>query len=214
MDRPETFTCPICGTEFEALVRVSSYQTGQALDLCPIGADYWPKPLVVCPKDHFILYKDEFTDTEISELRIFIEYEEYQNMADSLSDHYLLGQILEYIGADSGEIGYAYLQASWKESYGDSTLYRIYAGKALEYISKEVYTLPYPDYDVIHAKLLCGELERRLGKFEEARNRMNSVKEDVYILTSGLIRLAECQEYLIEAEDTESHEQAVCDTLQ
>ena len=212
-DQLQWFKCPLCGQEFEAWARIAYTTIGYRLDSKPDTFDSWPKPLAVCPKDHFIVFKQEFNNEEITILHKYIESNEYQAMVDSLNDYYLLGKILEKLNASPSKIGNAYLNASWIAEYDDIRLYRFYTERALEEFSKIIHDMPNYDYEVMQTKVLCGELARKLGNYKEAKEKTESAKEDIQRIMDYWIYIIECEEKLIGVKDTLSHYRSECDTL-
>jgi predicted RNA-binding Zn-ribbon protein involved in translation (DUF1610 family) len=96
-----TFTCPVCGTEFEYEIAMSGTAFGKRLDHKLVSAIRSPWPIPQCPTCGFVLYKDEFTDQELQELKTFILADEYQSIPADNTPHYFLAYIAEYLGLDT-----------------------------------------------------------------------------------------------------------------
>ena len=79
----ETFTCPLCETQFTARVPGSSSTFGQRLDFRPLGATCAPCALPVCPNDGFVRIGKDFSEEELSLLREFVASEAYKAPAAS-----------------------------------------------------------------------------------------------------------------------------------
>src|SRR4051812_36684612 len=58
-------TCPIDGKAFTTKAVAIYRQTGMRLDTKPLGSLLAPMPLPVCPDNGFVVYKSDFTDTEL-----------------------------------------------------------------------------------------------------------------------------------------------------
>jgi hypothetical protein len=164
-------TCPLDGTKFKSPVPVRGVQTGTRLDFKPIGSMEIPVPLPVCPKDHFVMYKNQFTDAEKERLKKFVLSPEYQNLAKENPSYFLLAKIFEYLGETDWQIANAYLLASWQvenkpekeKQYLELTLQHL--NKFLSTGNKE------GDRTWETGQLLAGEMERRLGRFDDAKKR-------------------------------------------
>jgi hypothetical protein len=64
---------------------MSGTSFGKRLDLRAIGPTASPWSLPVCPKDHFVLFKQKFSPEELADLRSFVNSEPYQTVtADNL----------------------------------------------------------------------------------------------------------------------------------
>lgn len=164
-------TCPLDGTKFKSPVNLTGARIGMRLDLRPIGFMDVPPRIPVCPNNHFVVYKKEFTDAEKERLRKLVLSPEYQDLAKDNSSYFLLARIFEYMGETDWIIANVYLQASWQvesrpekeKQYLDLSLQHI--KKLLSAGNKEV------DRTWVTAQMLAGEMERRLGRFEEAKVR-------------------------------------------
>jgi hypothetical protein len=164
-------TCPLDGTKFKSPAPIRGGRIGSRLDLRPIGFMDVPTRLPVCPNNHFVMYKDKFTDAELEHLKKYVLTPEYQNLAKDNSSYFLLAKILEYLGETDWLISNAYLKASWQvedkpekeKQYLEITLQ--YLNKFLSAGKKE------GDREWETAQLLAGEMERRLGRFDDAKKR-------------------------------------------
>ncbi len=130
-----------------------------------------PIPLPVCPNNHFVVYKNQFTDAEKEHLKKFVLSPEYQNLAKDNSSYFLLAKIFEYLGETDWHIANSYLLATWQvenkpekeKQYLDLTLQHL--NKFLSTGNKE------GDRTWETAQMLAGEMERRLGRFDDAKKR-------------------------------------------
>ena len=73
-------------------------------------------------------------------------------------------------------MGFSFLRASWQVEDKPALAER-YLIRAYDRFSKVAQTLPPEHKDRLNVLLLCGELERRLGKFEEAEKRFRQILE-------------------------------------
>lgn len=198
------FTCPIDSTKFEARIQTSSYTRGGMLDLEPLGAIITPNPLPVCPTDHFVIYADTIPPDDVAKLRPYVLSSSYQDQVSGNSTYFLLAKLKEYLGTPPLEIGIIYLQASW-ESSGDSLKHRECIAKSLASFVEAIPHASTTDEDWIAVELLCGELQRQLGIFVDARTRIQRLL-DGGGLSEHFTRMAEYELSLIAQRDSLRHE--------
>jgi hypothetical protein len=177
---------------------------GQQLDLKPFGPMPAPWPLARCPSNGFVLYKEEFSADEIERLKPYVLSPEYQALRKDNSDYYLAAQLLQFMGADADEVAWSLLQATW-EMEADATRYRRYAQEALAKFSVSL-TKPQADRQKwATMQLIAGELERRLGRFEDARERFSELGAEDEFHTGVLAEILAYQLQLVDASDTQPH---------
>lgn len=205
--------CPLDGTRWTATLDGSGTSFGQQLDLKPVGPTPAPWRLAVCPKDHFVMYKDKFSASELAALRPFIQSPAYQAWAADHTEYFLLGKIFEHMKRPRFSIGYAFLQASWQVDR-DPVRYAEYAGEALRQYEAGLAEPAAaagderPDGGVspaTHAELIAGELERRLGRFEAAQLRFARVQNTLPPKPDILRVIVAQQLSLIAAKDSAPH---------
>jgi len=173
--------CPFTGTKFDTTVAASGYSACRRLDLKPIGAIAAPPPVPLCPDDGFVVYKEEFSPTEISTLREWIESDEFRRAASEESPYFRVALTRERLGDPADAIAWAYLQASW-EVESDSERYVRYVTRALEKFEVVLESLdagaPGSDAHESHTAttIVSAELLRRLGRFEEAGRRLARIE--------------------------------------
>ncbi|MBI2088741.1 MAG: DUF2225 domain-containing protein [Deltaproteobacteria bacterium] len=169
------FVCPLDGTKFRAEVIASQFIAGIRTDMRRTGAVAEPPPLPVCPTDGLILFKETFNDEEKAKLRRLVQSAEYKNAKDGLS-YFLLAKIFEHLGMPNNQTAHAYLSASWQvENAGDSKRLNKYLQSSLRHLKKHIESSKDASEVSLEDQLLAGELERRLGQFEEAKERFDSL---------------------------------------
>lgn len=169
-------TCPVCETDFNALVDLSGTQCGVRLDLKPLGNIGAPWLIPVCPDCSFVIYKQNFEEEELEKLRTLVASEEYKKVAADNPSYFLLAKIYEHLGEDSGSIAYAYLQASWQVEW-DPPKCDACLEASLRAFSTHLETCETEDETWATSNFLCGEIERRLRRFEQARERFEKLRE-------------------------------------
>jgi uncharacterized protein (DUF2225 family) len=199
------FTCPICGETFEAEETISQYQTGMRIDLKPLGAVAAPPPLPVCPSCGFVVYEQELVEDERQVLSEYVNSEEYQQMAKEHSSYYLLAKIYEQLERDKSLIAHMYLKASWQVEDNPDRCNE-YLEESLKNLNAEFSESPERDEDWETKQVLAGELERRLGKFEEAKDRFMELKYLPEFQGNFLEKVIDFELILIQAGDTKPHE--------
>lgn len=198
-------TCPICGTTFKTRRAMSGTVWGRRLDLRPIGPIASPWTIPICPNCRFILFKDKFDNEDVKRFRIFVNSQEYQNLAKNHSPYFLLAKIYESMGMDHLTLAHTYLKASW-EVENDQERCDPYLQMSLRNFEKFLLTYDKKDDQWVNAELLCGEIERRLQYFEKAKNRFDRLLELPEFRKDILRRIIFTQIYLIGIKDSKPHE--------
>jgi hypothetical protein len=198
--------CPLDGTKFKSPANVIGRQIGIQLDLKPIGFMDVPKRLPVCPSNHFVVYKTNFTDAEKERLLKFVLSQEYQDWAKNNPSYFLLGKIFEYMGDTDWVIANIYVQASWQVANKQPEKEKQYMDLTLQHLKKFLSTdLKEDSTDWISAQMLAGEMERRLGRFEDAQARFLKLSKSPEIQKSFNAQIVEYQLELISKKDSEPH---------
>lgn len=170
-------TCPLDGTEFEAVQDFSGYAEGQRRDLKKIGPISQPPALARCPQCGFPLFTKYPTAQEIARLREIVAGERFRTEARPASPWFALGILREELRADPFEIGRTYLHASWEaeDEQGD---YARAAERALTWFDRAATDLRDQTErrtDCLVARYLGVELCRRLGRFDDAQQRLAKI---------------------------------------
>jgi uncharacterized protein (DUF2225 family) len=183
-----TFTCPVCETTFKEMVDISGSWNDQRLDLKPVGAVIAPSVIPKCPKCGFLVFKDEFQSNEGEQIRSIISTKEYQQLARNNSSYYLIAYLMEKMGTDNLTLAYIYLKASWQVE-DDSLKYSHYLRCSLEKFNNFLNTQSNDSRERGSSQLLAGELERRLGRFDDSEQRFKQLSaEDNNLLIDYIIR--------------------------
>jgi Uncharacterized protein conserved in bacteria (DUF2225) len=199
-------TCPIDGTKFMFKPDPVGVQTGIQLDLKPIGFLIVPRKIPVCPNNHFVVYKNQFTDTEKEHLKQFVLSKEYQDLALDNPSYFLVAKIYEHLGESEWDIAYAYLEASWQVEEKPEK-YKQYIELSLQHLNKFLSTgQKEGDKTRETAQLLTGELERRLERFEEAKARFRELSQLPIFKQRFYSEIIKYQIGLISAKDSGPHD--------
>lgn len=162
--------CPIDGEKFTFKKPFDQIQFNTMLDGQPYGILISPKPVPKCPKDGFVIFRDNFSDKEIAVLKQYINSQEYGKLNRTETAYWLAYKIQEKLSApDSHKL--RFMQYATWEAYTliDFEKYSKYANELIKAISQ----LKNPsDEDTF----LKGELYRRLGDFEKAADIFNALK--------------------------------------
>jgi hypothetical protein len=172
---PTDFTCPITGRKFQALEQTSYYQRGMRLDTRPLGAVSSPPPLAVCPdRSQLPLFKREFSKEEISKLTQIVETAEYRKIRGSRNAYYAVSYLQEKLGYDEIQIAMSALKALWAAENGRRDV-ELYLEYALDRFNKAASVLA-PSEKWAFAVFLAAELSRRLGRFNDASDRLGQLE--------------------------------------
>ncbi len=170
----QSFTCPIDGETWKQRIETSTRPSGLRLDLRKLGDVVDPPTLPQCPKCKFIMFSDAFADPVIKKVKAFVQGGDYQMIAAKSPSWACLAHLQEFLGAEPVFVGFSFLRASWQVEEKPALCER-YLARAYDRFSKVAQTLPPEHKDRLNVLLLCGELERRLGKFEEAAKRFRDL---------------------------------------
>ena len=199
-------TCPLCHTSFKAHTDYSSSRLGMRLDLKPLGTTAAPWIIPKCPNCHFIVYDQDLIDTDQELLLKFVNSLEYQDIVPDNSTYFLLARLQEALGMDTYEIAHTYLKASWQVDtdrakcgkYLEASLAKFQAYLASDKIIPHQYVM---------AEMVSGEIERRLGKFEQALSRFSRLqKSSEFSGSSTVMSIIDYQLELIGAKDSDPHD--------
>jgi hypothetical protein len=191
-----------------AKIDASGTQFCQRLDLKPIGPIAAPALLPICPEDGFVVYKETFSEDEITTLRPWVESDEFRRMTREESPYYRVAQTLERLSAPDDTVASIYISASW-EVESDPDRYRRYLALAISRIDSyrshiKAGKAAQDGWPAEAAALLAAELERRLGQFEAARRRLTPLAEDSD-LEGNLLEVIRYELELIEQSDAGPH---------
>jgi tetratricopeptide (TPR) repeat protein len=167
--------CPLDGTTFEALVDFSGTESGQRLDLKPLGPISAPWHLPVCPKCGFVLIKTTLTDAEKATLLPFVASPDYQLWRNEYPSYFLGAKILERLAAPENAIAYAFLQASW-QAEPEPEKHRACLSESLVHFQRYLLRCTTRDEAWINAELVCGEILRQIGDFSQAQTWFDRIK--------------------------------------
>jgi uncharacterized protein (DUF2225 family) len=184
---------------------MSQYQTGMRLDLKPLGAVVAPAPLAVCPSCHFVVFEEDLAEDEKQLLSEYVKSKEYQEMEKEHPSYYLLAKIYERLERDKALIAHVYLQSSWQVEDNPDRCNE-YLEESLNYLKAYLSADPERTEDWATKQVVAGELERRLGKFEDAKERFSELKYMAEFQGNLLEKIIDFQLTLIQAGDTKPHE--------
>lgn len=183
---PVAMVCPIDGTKFHSrgtrdpetrydYEDYRRYPYGRFLDLKSSGATLAPWPIAKCASNGFVIYKSKFTPGELARLKRYVLSDEYRSMKDAHADYYLAAILRAHMGEAPAQLRYTLLQATWNAQ--SRSQYAKYAAEALEAYKSSLLT-PYANAEEwIVDQLVAAELERRLGQFDRAIARINSLED-------------------------------------
>jgi hypothetical protein len=201
--KEQEFTCPLDGERFKGTVPMSFTQRGRFLDGKPYGALLVPWPLPKCPTTGFVMYKRDLDPGEIARLREYVKTPAYAEAAPKETTYWLAAMILRHMGAPAAHVAYTLLQATWEAE--ETNRYQRYARAALE-AQQAVLADPKADARaILTAQLVSGELERRLGLFDEARARFQPLLARDEVKGGYLEEIVRLELSLVEKRDTATH---------
>ena len=202
----KSFKCPVDGVEFEYTIAMSGTSWGKRLDLRPTGPIVSPWPIPQCPECGFILYKTEFTEKELQTLKAYVLSDDYRRIDRANVPYYFLASLKRMMGGDSADIGYTLLMASWQaEDSRDETRMFTYLEAGLQEFILYLAEAAKDDETTVTVQILAGEIERRLGLFERAKERFAGLGTSVAGSNVVVNRIIRYELELIEATDVLPH---------
>jgi hypothetical protein len=176
-------TCPIDGKTFRAEIVAAFSTSGMRLDLKPLGQVVAPYPYPICPDNGFVIYKSRFSEDEMEKIRPIVQSAEYQRLRRNHTSYFMMAYVKERMGASAYDLGDAYLGASWEAERDQPQRVEEYRKLALEKFSAYL-VQQRGNPDVVKseewwtAAAVSAELERLLGRFDEAALRVSEMPLD------------------------------------
>ena len=124
-----TVKCPIGEESFTTIQAISGTQYGTNLDQKPFGAIIAPWPIAKCPDNGFVIYKKDFSEDELTRLKMYVLSQEYQAWQKVESNYYLAAILMSHMNESLDSIAYVFLKSTW-EVESDSR-YQRYAEQTL-----------------------------------------------------------------------------------
>lgn len=172
----QSFVCPIDGQKFSTRLMSSGTSFGSYFDTQRFGAIASPAPLPACPGNGFIVVDDSrvYSDAELVKLRAFVASDDYRGWVANDTPYYRLAKQMAWSGESPDRIAGVLLQATWEAG---SKRYPRYAAEALAAMQQRAAREAGSDR-VYHTRMLIGELQRRLGRFDQAQATFDALRED------------------------------------
>jgi hypothetical protein len=177
------YVCPVGGERFSASTMGSGTAFGHFLDGRAYGAIQSPWPLVECPGNGFLLFREKFDKDELKALSTYVQSDDYQRLRSSETSYWRLARLLQVIDAPPGEQAGALQRASWQASPAQYPRYVAAASAAFARQCPDDRTVR--DGQWLYCQMLLGEWERRLSRFEPARARFIRLQPQVAPLVAG-----------------------------
>ncbi len=195
--------CPLCSHGFQATVDMSGTQFDMRLDLKPLGPIPAPWKIPVCPQCGFVVFDEEPAAETAAKYEAIVQSDAYKALADRPT-YRRLGLLMAELGRDPYLVADTYLKASWQEEMAPER-YREDVDLALQYYDQWLEATEDKGEAWWTALVVCGDLERRLGRFDAARARFERLQQvgeppDPFLAEVVAFELAR-----IEAGDDTSH---------
>ena len=168
--------CPIGGERFSAQEMGSGTSFGHFLDGRVYGAIQSPWPLVSCPGNGFVIYKDDYSADEIKRLTAVVNSDEYQRMRGSETSYWLLARLFEAVDAPARERAGVLQRATWQASPEQYPRYVQAASTTHAQQCPDARAAAERDEFWLYCQMLLGEWERRLSRFDAARARFERLQ--------------------------------------
>ena len=208
----QEFLCPVCGTHWEQRVETSGRSHGLRLDLRQLGDVVDPPTLPQCPKCRFPLFTEGLVEQSndpskapaFRQLRTFVRGADFQMLTAKNPSYFALAQVQQLLKAPHRVIALSYLRASWQVEDREVICRRLLE-KALEHYAAARAEVR-RDYRLrSDLALLCGEVERRLGKWDVAEKRFRQLEASGLLQGTPQEVIPAIQIRLIERRDSAPH---------
>ena len=208
----QEFLCPVCGTHWEQRVETSGRSHGLRLDLRQLGDVVDPPTLPQCPKCRFPLFSEGLIEQSndpakapaFRQLRTFVRGADFQMLTAKNPSYFALAQVQQLLKAPHRVIALSYLRASWQVEDREVVCRRLLE-KALEHYAAARAEVR-RDYRLrSDLALLCGEVERRLGKWDVAEKRFRQLEASGLLQGTPQAAIPAIQIRLIERRDSAPH---------
>jgi len=168
-------TCPIDGKPFPSRVMVSGTSFGMYFDTQRFGAIASPAPLPVCPGNGFIVADQSrtYSEAELTRLRGFVDSDDFRGWIANDTPYYRLAKQMAFMGESEDAIANVLLSATWEAG----SRYPRYAAEALQVWQRRALREAGSDR-AYHSRMLVGELQRRLGRFDQAQATFDGLRAD------------------------------------
>ena len=190
--------CPIGGERFSAQEMGSGTAFGHFLDGRLHGAIQSPWPLVSCPGNGFVIYKDDYNADEIKRLTAVVDSDEYQRMRGTETSYWLLARLFEAVDAPLKDRAGVLQSATWQASPEQYPRYVQAASAAVAQQCPDARADADRDESWLYCQMLLGEWERRLSRFDAARARFERLQPLPERLLLGLNRERARRQYVAE----------------
>ena len=205
----QEFLCPICGMNWHQRIETSGRARGLRLDLRQVGDVVDPPSLPQCTKCRFPLFSDRLVTqandpskaNAFRQLRSFVRGADFQMLASKTPSYFALAQVQQLLNAPHRHIALSYQRASWQAEDREAMCLRLLE-KAREHFIAALAGMKPDDARFGEVALLCGEVERRLGKWDDAEKRFRDLKDTEAFQDSRKMSIVAMQLKLIELRDS------------
>lgn len=199
----QEFVCPIGGEKFRQRIDMSGTSFGIMTDTRPVGPIATPFAIPQCPSNRFVIFKKEFTPSELAKFERVVQSDAYQKIAQQSSSYFAWGHMLELAeeNQDNIQMMWIFLKSSWQRHNNEALQKTLeYADKALAHSSFQ------NDDEKVTVQLLRGEMLRKLKRFDEAKTWFQTLQNSPLVTDKPyLTQLLAFQLKLVEQQDHQSH---------
>jgi hypothetical protein len=189
------YVCPIGGEKFSQYVDSSGSSFGMGLDFKPWGPIVAPFRVPECPGNKFVMYRQDYPPALLEKLEAFVASPAYPR--DS-PQYYRIYAMQKHLGEPVDRQFWTLVQVTWN-NYGPQGRY---AREAIELADLALAAETSGSKKWVNTALLKGELQRRLGMFDEALDTFKLVEQAAADAASRepiVATMLECQRTLIDA---------------
>ena len=170
-----TLTCPIGGETYVVPGTLSCTNLGRYFNTRPITTCEWVKWPPICPSNGFPVFKQDFSDAEIAHFTSLVDSDLWKKSRQDNLPRFMLYVIKKETTTDHLELAVALLPAFWDAFEQGSGHWKRYALQLLGHYQEALKTLKASGDQWWAAQLTLTNLDRRLGRFEKARERISGL---------------------------------------
>lgn len=200
----QEFTCPMDGAVWKQRTETSASPRGMRLDLRQLGDVVDPPTLPQCPKCRFPLFSEQLGQPVLDRLKPFVLGGDFQMLSRKNPSYFGLAQVQEFLRAPNRYIALSYLRASWQVEEREAHCRRLLE-KAREHFVAALSVLDASDKQFAELTLLCGEVERRLERWDDAEKRFRELDASGRLKGTPQAPIPALQLRLVEQRDSKPH---------
>jgi hypothetical protein len=169
--------CPVGGETFTYKGYAAHSTYGARFDGKPYGSTSFPLRLPVCPRNGFIVLKDEgdYTPTEIATYTAIVARDAFRKLTAGETTYYRAWFMQHEAGIGPDETAWLLLQATW-EADAEPARHLRYQREFIQFVDASAAKLPRDKIDWWYLQYYAANAERQIGAFDAAAKRLAALR--------------------------------------